>query len=56
MPLFALLLDLSPSDRSVWLVTLFAFLVSGVLIFCARPPRHPEAGKEAPALSAGAVP
>ena len=44
-PIFAFLLDAAPEERLVWVVTLAAFAVSGLLLFVARPPRRPSTGR-----------
>jgi MFS family permease len=48
-PLFALMLDAFPDPRYVWLVTLIAFVGSGLLLFVARPPQ-PRRPQEAETL------
>jgi predicted MFS family arabinose efflux permease len=55
-PIFALLLDSSPQERYVWLVTLVAFVISGLLLFLARPPRRrPTAPAREEALLPGSA-
>ncbi len=38
-PFYALLLDLAPDERYVWGVTSAAFVIAGLLLLIARPPR-----------------
>lgn len=56
-PIFAFLLDAAPEQRLVWLVPLVAFVVSGLLLFLARPPRRrrPSQSTREPVLAGTAV-
>ena len=47
-PLYALLLDMAPNERYVWGVTSAAFVMAGLLLLIARPPKlepHPAAAR-----------
>jgi MFS family permease len=47
VPFFAVLLDLSPSPSYVWGFTLVAFVIAGLLLFCARKPELVRAARDA---------
>jgi sugar phosphate permease len=55
-PIYAALLDLAPDERYVWGITSAAFVLAGVLLLVARPPRlslTPAAARPSPQCGEG---